>query len=253
VGVSFRRRIPALGVAKMEALGLWSALHGAECPFCRNRLRFRVVNTQSGKSETLCMRCRSLERQRRVVLFLRRETNLYRDHLKVLHVAPEHCIRHELEKLANLECVSGDINLREGDLRIDVTDIPAPDETFDVILCSHVLEHVPDDRKALREFRRVLKPNGWALINVPSDPSRSEIYEDDSIVDPQGRRDHFGQEDHVRVYSVEGFLSRVRGAGLVPELDPVEFTPREKRRYLLYGDRDWDHMYFCRRGPPAQR
>ena len=166
----------------------------------------------------------------------------------MLHVGPEPGLRHELERLPNLDYVTGDLHADDVDVRLDVTAIGFPDETFDVILCSHVLEHVPDDRRAMRELRRVLRRDGWALINAPSEPGRSQIYEDDSIVDPAQRLRHLGQADHVRLYSTEGFVGRLHEAGFEVRRDPLAFSMYERARYVLHGDGGWDHSYLCRRG-----
>jgi SAM-dependent methyltransferase len=235
----------ALRAAKVQAKALSGFRRGVECPICHNRLRFLVVNTEGDRAETLCMKCNSLERHRRAVLFLRRCTTLHSDALRVLHVAPEPSLRRELERLPHLDYVTGDLYAEGVDLRLDLTDMDFDDEAFDVILCSHVLEHIPDDRKAMQEMHRVLKPDGWALINVPSDPERTEIYEDESIVEPRDRLQHFGQKDHVRVYSSNGFVERLRQAGFAVEVDPLEFTVRERLRYMLDGDAGWDHSYLC--------
>ena len=95
-------------------------------------------------------------------------------------------------------------------VKMDITDIQYPDESFDVIYCSHVLEHVVDDRKAMSEFRRVLKSDGWAILLVPI--TVETTYEDPSIVDPAERLKHFGQDDHVRRYGKD-YVERLRAAG----------------------------------------
>lgn len=221
---------------------LASYRRGLECPICGNRLRFLVVN----QAECLCARCGSLERHRRSVLFLRRCTNLYREPLRVLHVAPEKSLRRELSKLDNLEYVTGDLFDPDVDIRLDLTAIELPDSSVDVVLCSHVLEHIPDDRAAMREMRRIIKPTGWALINVPTDPARTDIYEDSSVTSPEDRLSHFGQDDHVRVYSIRPFVGRLQESGFDVEVDPLRVPADEERRYMLTGDQGWDHMYLCR-------
>jgi ubiquinone/menaquinone biosynthesis C-methylase UbiE len=148
--------------------------------------------------------------------------------------------------LSNLEYVTADLNASDASVVMDVTAIDFPNETFDVILCSHVLEHVTDDRRAMREFRRIVKPTGWALINVPSDPSRVDIFEDTSVLTAEERLVAFGQADHVRIYSHEGFLRRLRKAGFDVEVDPLAFSPSERRRFVLDADGGWDHAYLCR-------
>ena len=218
---------------------------GLECPICGNNRRFIVVNTKGGAHETLCLRCMSLERHRRTILLLRRYTNLYVDQLRVLHVAPEACLRSEFQRLSNLDYLTGDLFAQDVDVRLDLTALEFRDSDFDVVLCSHVLEHIPDDMQAMREIRRVVKPDGWALINVPADPARQEVYEDPSIVDPAERLRHFGQEDHVRIYSTHAVVERLSRAGFDVTVDPITFTAEERRRYLLTGDIGLDRSYFC--------
>jgi teichuronic acid biosynthesis glycosyltransferase TuaH len=234
----------AVRAARREARAAALAGRAVECPVCRSRFR-RLVPFSGGRDHA-CPRCSSLARHRRTILFLRRSTTLYSQPARVLHVAPEHGLRRELSRLPHIDYVTADLLADDVMTKMDITAIDYPDESFDVILCSHVLEHVLDDRRAMRELRRVLRADGWALINVPSDPDRSEVYEDASIVSPLDRLRHFGQEDHVRVYSTDGFLGRLREAGFAVEIDPFNFGGEDRRRYVLDDD-GWDHSYLCRR------
>ena len=110
-------------------------------------------------------------------------------------------------------------------VKMDITGIEYPDESFDVIYCSHVLEHVPDDRKAMREFHRVLKRDGWAILLVPINADAT--YEDASIVEPQDRLREFGQEDHVRIYGPD-YVDRLTEAGFwVETMTPAELASPE--------------------------
>ncbi len=134
------------------------------------------------------------------------------------------------------ECyITGDLEDPRADVRLDITDIKYPDATFDVIYCSHVLEHVPEDRVAMRELRRVLKPNGWAILLVPV--SGDHTYEDPSITDPAERLKAFGLEDHVRQYGRD-FVDRLREAGFA--VDVIEasdlYSDRQAIRMGLRGD-----------------
>ena len=133
------------------------------------------------------------------------------------------------------------------DKALDLTALDLPDRSVDVLLCSHVLEHIVDDRKAMAEICRVLRDEGWALVNVPSDPRRDSTYEDWSITTSEERLKAFGQQDHVRIYGSQDFMSRLRDAGLTVIRDPVTFSEADRRRYLLDGDAGWDHSYLCRR------
>jgi SAM-dependent methyltransferase len=221
---------------------------GFLCPICGNQRRFLIVNDAGGRQETLCLRCKSLERHRRTILLLRRYTDLFTNDgpLMVLHVAPEACLRDLLASRRNLNYVTADLEMQDVDVKLDLASIPFSDGFFDVVLCSHVLEHVPDDLEAISEMRRVVKEHGWALINVPADPDREDVDEDPSVADPAERLRRFGQVDHVRVYAIGTVLDRLAQAGFEVTVDPVAFTPDEQRRHLLFGDIGWDHSYFCR-------
>ncbi len=179
----------------------------------------------------LCPRCYSLPRHRLAWLYFGRRTNLFTDPLDVLHVAPEYTLANRLRALANLNYLSIDLNSPRAMRAMDLTALELDDASFDVILCSHVLEHIPDDRRAMRELHRVLRPGGWAILQVPIDPERAVTYEDASITDPESRLEHFGQEDHVRVYGSD-YTDRLREAGFT--VDEVDFAatldPAECRR-----------------------
>ena len=182
------------------------------CSVCDGRYsRFLSFRGRRGAS---CPRCGSLERHRHAMEVWKRETNLFRAPLRVLHVAPESSLEPVLRKQDNLEYVTGDITPGRADRVVDLTNIDAADESFDVVLCSHVLEHIVDDVGAMSEIRRILRPDGWAYLSVPFDPSRDEIYEDPALVTAKERAAAFGQWDHVRWYSEQGFLTRVELAGL---------------------------------------
>ncbi len=144
-------------------------------------------------------RCRCIDRHRLLWLYLHNRTNNFRDQLRVLHFAPESYLQNKLRNCSNLDYISADIDSPLAMVKVDITNIPYVENTFDVILRSHVLEHIPDDRKAMSELHRVLKPGGWALILVPFKADQAETFEDPSIVDPEERTRLFGQSDHVRL------------------------------------------------------
>lgn len=128
----------------------------------------------------------------------------------MLHVAPEAKLAERLQSAPNLDYLSGDLDPTHAMVQMDLTDIQYPDNTFDAIYCSHVLEHIPDDRRAMRELYRVLKPGGWAIIHAPI--QRKTTIEDPSITTPQGRLRAYGQSDHVRSYG-EDYVDRLRESG----------------------------------------
>ena len=212
------------------------------------RLWFWRIPRNQGSYEMQCQGCGTMQRQRRTILFLR-QTGLGDSvsPVRVLHLAPDAPIQAELQNMPNVETVTGDLLTGDVDITLDVTAMDLPDESFDVIICSHVLEHVLDDRAAMSEMRRVLKSDGWALINVPSDPNRAASFEDATITSAEDRLAAFGQEDHVRIYSHGDLLQRFADAGFDVQVDPLLVSTEERRRYVLSGDGSWEHGYFCKK------
>lgn len=147
----------------------------------------------------------SLERHRLLWLYLQEETDFFEAPLRVLHFAPEQAFYKRFRKQANLEYVTTDLNSPLADVKADICNLPFEDHEFDVILCNHVLEHIPEDRRALSELLRVMKPGGWGIFQVPQDLARETTFEDASITDREERRKVFGQYDHVRIYGRDYF------------------------------------------------
>ncbi len=194
-----------------------------ECPCCGGRFRRFQPHGVKRRENARCPGCGALERHRLQWLYLRDCTNLYTDRLRVLHFAPEISLQRSLRQLANLDYVSADLDSPRADVWFDICAIPYPQASFDVVLCSHVLEHVPDDRKAMRELFRVLKPGGWGLIQVPMDRNRAETFEDWSVTAEADRERVFGQRDHVRIYGND-YYDRLKEAGF--RVEPDTFVQR---------------------------
>ncbi|MCK4594553.1 methyltransferase domain-containing protein [bacterium] len=215
-------------------------LHGnnVECPVCGAHLR-RFIH----RGLDFFCRCGAGRRHRLLLLYLRRETELFQEPARVLQVGallPEHRIFHSMP---NLDYQNLDLNRTYADRNDDLTALPDPSESLDVIICFHVLEHIPDDRKAMREMHRVLKSDGWALIQVPHYPQRGATYEDFSIVSRAERKKHFGQWDHVRVYGSD-FQERLEESGFtVRFIDyAAELSPAEIE---LYGVKNTVGFHLC--------
>lgn len=147
----------------------------------------------------------SLERHRLFWLYLKNETTFFSEHLKVLHFAPEQSFLKRFKKLKNIDYTTTDLNSPIAEVKADICNLPFEDNAFDFIICNHVLEHISDDTKAMRELYRVLAPNGTAIVQVPYDKNRKTTFEDDSISDPKERAKIFGQYDHVRIYGMDYF------------------------------------------------
>ena len=175
------------------------------------------MRAANGRREACCPRCGALERHRSLWLFIERELGVDRLRGRMLHFAPEPALERRFATLPDLEYVTGDLMPDRADIRrLDITAIDFPDDSFDVIVVNHVLEHVPDDRRAIAELRRVLRPGGFVLTQHPHDEALAETYEDPSIVSEADRLKHFGQGDHVRMYGRD-FVERLRAGGFTVE------------------------------------
>lgn len=176
----------------------------------------------------------SLERHRLIWLYLKKETDFFQTPSKVLHMAPEKAFISRLKKLSHLDYISCDIESPLADIKADICALPFDDNSFDWILCNHVLEHIPSDTKAMQELYRVLKPGGKALLQVPLDPKRDTTFEDNSITDKATRTKIFGQYDHVRVYGKD-YFEKLRAIGFrVNELQFGKTLSKDERtRYAI--------------------
>lgn len=154
----------------------------------------------------------SLERHRQMWLYLQNETDFFTKNYKVLHIAPEQEFLRKFKKQKNLDYISADLFSPIVDVKADILALPFEDEQFDVVFCNHVLEHIEDDRKAMRELYRVMKPGGWGIFQVPMKYSLDKTYEDFTIKDPKERQKHFGQYDHVRWYGKD-YFERLESVG----------------------------------------
>ncbi|APG65528.1 SAM-dependent methyltransferase [Tenacibaculum todarodis] len=167
----------------------------------------------------------SLERHRLMWLFLKDETSFFTaiEKQKVLHIAPEQCFLDIFRKQKNLEYITSDLESPIADVKADICDLPFKDNEFDIVFCNHVLEHIPDDTKAMQELYRVLKPNGMGIFQIPQDINRAETFEDNSITDPKERAKIFGQYDHVRVYGSD-YFDKLRSIGF--KVDEIDYTKK---------------------------
>lgn len=159
----------------------------------------------------VCWWCGAYERERAIALLWRQRPEMVRPRMRILHVAPEPPLVDIIRRTTHVEHVGGDIDQRFGSLKIDVTELAFPQESFDAVICNHVLEHVPDDRRAMAELLRVLRPGGWGLLMAPLRDEPTD--EDPGVSDPQERIRRFGQHDHVRWYNRDDYVGRLRATG----------------------------------------
>ncbi len=178
----------------------------------------------------------SLERHRLMWLYLQNETDFFSSDkkLKTLHIAPEQCFLTLFKKQQNLEYITADLESPIADVKADICNLPFEDNSFDVIFCNHVLEHIPDDKKAMQELFRVLIKGGFGIFQIPQDISREKTFEDNSITDQKERARIFGQYDHVRIYGKD-YFEKLRSVGFsVQEIDYTKkIAPEKVERFCL--------------------
>lgn len=196
--------------------------------------RFLPYGYEKQRDNVLSPSTLSLERHRLLWLYLKRETDFFSAPAKVLHFAPEQAFYKRFRKMKNLDYITTDLNSPLADVKADICALPFESNTYDIILCNHVLEHIPDDNKAMQELYRVLKPGGMAILQIPQDLKREKTFEDDSITDRRKRAEIFGQYDHVRIYGRD-YFDKLRAIGFkVKEVDyTLTLEAQEVNRFRL--------------------
>lgn len=207
-----------------------------ECPVCEGKFtKFLPYGYVYKRENALCPKCLSLERHRLMWLFME-DKNLLQKNLKVLHIAPEQPFLKRFRKNANWDYTTADLISPLADIKFDIQDIPLEDETFDLVICNHVLEHVDDDQKAMREFYRILKKGGQAILQVPMNANAKLTDEDNTITDRKEREKRFGQYDHVRMFGLD-YFERLKKAGFQYNEKDIYFIknlPEDlKKKYCL--------------------
>ncbi len=202
-----------------------------ECPFCQWHfrrfrpagfdypvLRDKQVVGASWHPNDVCPRCMSNARERLVYMYLRSKTAVFKERLRLLHIAPEPQLERALRQLATIDYVTADLVETSVDVKLDVMMLPFADASFDLIICNHVLEHVRDDRAAMTELHRVLRPGRQAILQVPIALALQDTLEDPSASTEAERIRMFGQRDHVRLYAAGDYMNRLRSAGFFVSL-----------------------------------
>jgi len=215
-----------------------------QCTICERSFRKFLPYGRVGRDNALCPNCLGLERHRLMWLFLKQETDFFESPLKVLHIAPELCFLDRFESMDNLEYITGDLESPLAKIKMDIHQIPFPDNTFDVVFSNHVLEHVENDIEACKEINRVLKPGGWGIVQSPV-YNMEQTIEDPSIQDPVERERIFGQRDHVRKYGTD-YAKRLSRSGLkVTEIPFVHgLAPFLIKKHALP---EKEPIYFCQK------
>jgi len=203
--------------------------------------RFLPYGRLHSRTNALSPATLSLERHRLMHLYLERKTDFFTGRYKVLHIAPEYCFLKRFKALPNLEYITADLESPWADVKMDINAMPFHENEFDIVFCNHVLEHIPDDVHAMREILRVLKPGGWALMQVPMNPTAEKTDEDPTITDPRERERRFLQDDHFRLYGKD-YADRLAKAGFEVHIDRLieELHEEEVRRFALMPG---EHLY----------
>ncbi|MCV9387564.1 class I SAM-dependent methyltransferase [Reichenbachiella ulvae] len=217
-----------------------------ECPVCEHHFSKFVPYGRVARANALCPNCLALERHRLMWLYLKEKTDFFQSDKDILHIAPEICFIKRFEAIHGDRYITADLESPLAKVKMDIHHMPFEDASFDVTFCNHVMEHVADDIQSMKEIHRVLRPGGWAIIQIPFFPPVAETtYEDDSITNPKEREKIFGQDDHVRLYGKD-YPERLRTAGFeVVEDDFVQtLSPEQQNRYALPKD---EVIYLCRK------
>lgn len=217
------------------------------CPCCGGSFRsFSDAHGILSRTTTgYCPRCNAKARHRRIWLYLEGHTDLLTRRMRVLEIGPWWAFARRLQAMDTITYAGLDIDPKGPHVTHvgDATDMPFDDQSFDGILCVHILEHVVDDHAVIREMFRVLRPGGWALVNVPIDLD-NPTDEDPTITDPADRKRRYGEATHVRLYGLD-LRERLEEAGFDVEVDyAADIPPSDRERYGL---RDYENIFMCTR------
>lgn len=214
-----------------------------ECPFCGWKGNsFYPHPVPHPRPNAICPRCESKERHRLLFLYLNRKTNIFAEPTDILEIAPGPYSYYLFGQQPLIKYFTIDYESAHAQCHADITQLPLPTQSVDLIICYHVLEHVMDDRRALTEIHRVLRNTGMLLIQVPIE---AEItWEDPTVTDPNERLRLFGQEDHVRVYGKD-FTDRLEQMNFEVHID--DFAAHLPKNIIhRYGLDSNELIFVCR-------
>lgn len=215
------------------------------CPCCSGRLRKFLPHGVKPRSNAACPGCNSLERHRLLCLYLKERTNIFSGNFSILHVAPEYILQKKLRALPGIKYLSIDLESKLAMEKMDITRLTIPNNVFDVILASHVLEHVRDDRKAMSELYRVLKPGGWAIIQSRLEKKLHATFEFPDNATPEYRAYVSGSKNHFRVYGRD-YRQKLEAIGFQVTVDDFagKMAVELVKKYSIHSNED---IYLCRK------
>lgn len=230
-----RRYLHIVSHAILRVVGLFYRGNRYEDPITGIHYRKLLpYGRMQSRANALAPDSMSLERHRLIWLYLRDYSDFFTAKYKVLHIAPEYCFIKRFKAMKNLDYITGDLESPWADVKMDINTMPFDDNSFNVVLCNHVLEHIPDDVHAMREIYRVMKPGGWAILQVPMRYEMEKTDEDLTITDPAERERRFLQNDHFRLYGRD-YADRLKQADFDVEENKMVMTlpPETVERYAL--------------------
>ena len=221
------------GKIKRRTQGYFLKGNNVECPICGNKYKRFLPGGVEKRNNAVCPHCDSFERHRLLWLYIQNKIESNKK-ITLLHFAPEKSLKEKFTNVDKMAYVTTDLYESNVTINSDIQDLPFKENSFDAVICSHVLEHIQDDIKGMKEILRVLKREGWAVLQVPINEDLEKTFEDTSIKSPLERLKHFGQEDHVRIYGRD-YYERLEQAGFDVKLDNfIQTLPPEKiKRYGL--------------------
>jgi predicted SAM-dependent methyltransferase len=246
-----RKHLQLINEPALKVAGLFLRGNNVTCPIINKSYRkFLPYGRINPRENALCPDSLSLERHRLIWLFLHDRTDFFKRPMKFLHIAPEQCFMRPFQKMHGEGYITADLESPLAKVKMDIHDIPFEENIFDAVMCNHVLEHVDDDIRAMKEVYRVLKPGGWAIMQVPFfSPVPEKTWGDPSIKTPAEREKAFGQDDHVRRYGKD-YSARLRSAGfeVTEEHYAEELGEEAIRKYALPPK---EIIYFMRKPSPS--
>jgi len=219
--------------------------HNYYCPICEKHFRNFIAFSSSQHKFIICPRDGSRKRQRLIWLFMKKYTELFKKSLKLLYVAPVYCFDTRFKKMKHIDYYSIDLFSSFAMYKMDLTKLKFKSKSFDAVICNHVLEHIEDDRLAIKEIYRVLKSGGWALLTVPIDIGLEKTLEDKNIHTAQERLLYYGQKDHLRLYGKD-FRERLATAGF--DVSQINFSEKLNNQTISHcGLNEEEIIFYCKK------
>ncbi len=216
----YLNNVPLVRNLYLKVKNLWYQGDRYYCPCCERS--FRRFLPHGYRNSAMCPICGSLERHRLMVLYLKFKTDFFFKKTKVLHFSPHSTLQRRFLKTANLEYISVDLESNKVMYKMDITNLLFKDNSFDCILCYHILEHIKNDNLALKELFRILKPKGWAIIQTVVNPKFEKTFEDSTIISPKMREQFYGHKNHFRIYGRD-YKDKLENVGFKVKIDKFAF------------------------------